>query len=266
MKKFIRKGLSLIVVMAMTSVCLFGCSGKDEAVKTSVKVNDQNSVNLEKLLSDKLGSPTDTDKNETVYVEMKADGTVTKTTVSDVLKVAGSGSIMDYTKLDNIINLSGDEQYKKEEDGNILWENKGKDIKYQGTTTETLPLDINITYFLDGKEISCDDLPGKSGELEIIYQFKNLTEDKNGNFVPFITLTGMVLDKDKFANIKIDNGKTMEHDGLEIVVGYSAPGKRPLGFLPAHPASPPSPDAGRRRLFQNEILKKAGRAIASGFL
>ena len=174
------------------------------------------------MLTGKLGDAKDTDKKETVYVEMNADGTVTKTTVSDVLKVKGKDNISDVSDLTDITNISGDEAFTTD-NGKLIWENKGKDISYQGTTTKSAPIDIKVSYYLDDKEISPEDLAGKSGKVKIVYDYTNNSKEVAGNFVPFITLTGMILD-DNFSNVTVDNGKVVDYDDNKIVVGYAAPG------------------------------------------
>ena len=153
---------------------------------------------------------------------MNADGTVTKTTVSDVLKVKGKDNISDVSDLTDITNISGDEAFTTD-NGKLIWENKGKDISYQGTTTKSAPIDIKVSYYLDDKEISPEDLAGKSGKVKIVYDYTNNSKEVAGNFVPFITLTGMILD-DNFSNVTVDNGKVVDYDDNKIVVGYAAPG------------------------------------------
>ena len=225
MKNYIHKGISLALVMTMSAWCLAGCgSTSNESEKVTKNDTVSDTANMEALLTSKVGKASDAEKNETVYVEMKPDGTVTKTTVSNVLKVSGKSNISDYSKLDNITNIGGDEKFSQDKDGNIIWENKGEDISYQGTTTEAAPIDIKITYYLDDKEIKPDDLAGKSGKIKIVYDYANNAKDEKGKFVPFLVLTGMVLDEDNFSNIQVDNGKVIEHNGTNIVVGYAVPG------------------------------------------
>ena len=193
---------------------------KRQTLGTAKETN--NEANVEALLTGKLGDAKDTDKKETVYVEMNADGTVTKTTVSDVLKVKGKDNISDVSDLTDITNISGDEAFTTD-NGKLIWENKGKDISYQGTTTKSAPIDIKVSYYLDDKEISPEDLAGKSGKVKIVYDYTNNSKEVAGNFVPFITLTGMILD-DNFSNVTVDNGKVVDYDDNKIVVGYAAPG------------------------------------------
>ena len=226
MKNYIQKGISLTLVASMVVCGFSGCGttkttdNTDKTLGTAKETN--NEANVEALLTGKLGDAKDTDKKETVYVEMNADGTVTKTTVSDVLKVKGKDNISDVSDLTDITNISGDEAFTTD-NGKLIWENKGKDISYQGTTTESAPIDIKVSYYLDDKEISPEDLAGKSGKVKIVYDYTNNSKEVAGNFVPFITLTGMILD-DNFSNVTVDNGKVVDYDDNKIVVGYAAPG------------------------------------------
>lgn len=226
MKNYIQKGISLTLVASMVVCGFSGCGTTkttDNTDKTLGTVKETNNeANVEALLTGKLGDAKDTDKKETVYVEMNADGTVTKTTVSDILKVKGKDNISDVSDLTDITNISGDEAFTTD-NGKLIWENKGKDISYQGTTTKSAPIDIKVSYYLDDKEISPEDLAGKSGKVKIVYDYTNNSKEVAGNFVPFITLTGMILD-DNFSNVTVDNGKVVDYDDNKIVVGYAAPG------------------------------------------
>ncbi len=225
MKNYVHKGISLMLVMTMSAWCFTGCgTASNDREKVTKKDTASDTANMEDLLTSKVGSAGDTDKKETVYVEMKADGTVTKTTVSNVLKISGKDNIKDYSSLDDIENLSGEEKFAKDDEGNLIWENKGENISYQGTTTEAAPIDIKITYYLDDQKIEAKDLAGKSGKVKIVYDYKNNARDEKGNFVPFLVLTGMILDGDNFSNVEVDNGKVIDHDGTDIVIGYAAPG------------------------------------------
>ena len=229
MKKCVKKSIGLMLVASMTVSSLTGCGStaeesKDTTSKNNVEKTDNSKTsNVEEILTNKMDTSKDSEKKESVYVEMDAEGNVTKTSVSDELKVSGSENITDYSNLSDIKNLSGDEKFTKSDDGKIVWENKGKNISYQGTTTEATPINVKVTYYLDGKKISPSDLAGKSGEVKIVYNYSNTAKTEDGQFVPFLALTGMVLD-DNFSNVKVDNGKVVSYDDSNIVIGYAAPG------------------------------------------
>ena len=111
------------------------------------------------------GTSSDADavyKEETVYVNADATGTIDEVTVSNWLKNSGSvsGSLTDASTLKDIKNVKGDETYS-ENNGKLVWQGDKKDICYQGTTTKKIPVGMKVTYELDGKKVSADDLEGK---------------------------------------------------------------------------------------------------------
>lgn len=173
-----------------------------------------------------------TDKTESVHVKAKPDGTPEEITVDVTLKnPGGSGAILDKTSLTDIKNTEGDEEYTQQSDGTLLWENKGANISYKGTGTEKLPVKVHLTYYLDGKEIAPEKLAGQSGKLKIRFDYENTTsqtiyvDGKNVNVkVPFVMLSALFLDEDTASNISVENGKVVDLDGQQVVIGYAMPG------------------------------------------
>lgn len=172
------------------------------------------------------------DKTETVYVKSDAKGNLREITVQTKLKNTSDGdTIEDYTNLTDIKNKEGDEAFTQNADGTIEWENHGEDITYEGTGSEELPVDVNISYELDGQPIEPEELAGKSGSLKIRFDYKNKTtqtikiEGKEEQVsVPFAVISTMLLSEDHASNIKVENGKVMDIDGQKLVVGYACPG------------------------------------------
>ena len=171
-------------------------------------------------------------KVETVYVTADANGAVNDVIVSEWLKNAeASSELSDKTDLKNIVNVKGDETYTDNGDGTVTWEAGGSDIYYQGTTDKELPVKMNITYTLDGKEISPEELAGKSGKVTIRFDYENNAKqsvDVDGKeydvYTPFAMVSGMMLDADKFTNVEISNGKVISDGGKYIVMGVAVPG------------------------------------------
>ena len=172
-------------------------------------------------------------KEETVYINAEADGTVKEITVSEWLKNSGEtsgSSIKDVSDLTEIKNTKGDEEYTQKGQ-ELTWENDGKDIYYEGKTEKGLPVTVKFTYELDGKEIKPSDLAGKSGHLKIHVTYQNntkTTKKVNGKsaelYSPFMMITGMILSTDHFSNVTVDNGKVVEDDSRNIVLGIAMPG------------------------------------------
>lgn len=172
------------------------------------------------------------DKTESVHVKAKPDGTPEEITVDVTLKnPGGSDAILDKTSLTDIKNTEGDEEYTQQSDGTLLWENKGANISYKGTGTTDLPVKVHLTYYLDGKEIEPEKLAGQSGKLKIRFDYENTTsqtihvDGKNVQVkVPFMMLSALFLDEDTATNISVENGKVVDLDGQQVVIGYAMPG------------------------------------------
>lgn len=171
-----------------------------------------------------VSAATKVEKEETVYVNQKADGTVYNITVSDWLKnVSGKGEVLDCSNLSNIQNVKGNETFKQE-DGKLIWESKGSDIYYQGKTNEKLPIGVKISYELDGKAMDSSELAGKSGRMAMIIQYKNdcILEDQID--VPFMMTSAIILPVDKFSNVNISQGKLISEGSNQILLAYGMPG------------------------------------------
>ena len=183
------------------------------------------------------GTSSDADavyKEETVYVNADATGTIDEVTVSNWLKNSGSvsGSLTDASTLKDIKNVKGDETFKASGD-TLTWNTDGEDIYYQGTTDQNLPVSVKLTYYLDGKEIKPADLKGKSGHLKIQVDYTNKekkTVSVDGKqeevYTPFVMMTGMILPNETFSNVTIDNGKVISDGSKNIVVGFGMPGMK----------------------------------------
>lgn len=179
----------------------------------------------------------DADKDESVYLISDANGNVDKTIVVDHLKNKDKkDTLEDASNLSDIENVKGKETFEQNGD-KLTWQAGGNDIYYQGTASEEPPVTQKVTYYLDGKEISPEDLAGKSGKVKIRFDYTNTTsytEEVNGEkqtvSVPFAAVTGLVLG-DGFSNVEVTNGKVEANDTSNIVIGYALPGlKDSLGI------------------------------------
>ena len=173
-------------------------------------------------------------KEESVYVNADANGNKESVTVSTWLKNSGdvSGTVKDKSNLKDIKNVKGDETYTGSGDS-MTWNTDGKDIYYQGTSDQELPVDVKLTYYLNGTETKPEDLKGKSGHLRIMVEYTNkekktVTVDGKQEevYTPFVMMTGMIMDNDNFSNVTIDNGKVISDGNRSIVVGFGMPGMK----------------------------------------
>lgn len=200
-----------------------------EADSTTDSSKDADDI-ADKLMDSVSLKDNDADKDESVYLISDANGNVNKTIVVDHLKNKDKkDTLEDASNLSDIENVKGKEKFTQSGD-KLTWQAGGKDIYYQGTATAEPPVTQKVTYYLDGKEISPEDLAGKSGKVKIRFDYTNTTsytETVNGEkqtvSVPFAAITGLVLG-DGFENIEVTNGKAEVSDSSSVVLGYALPG------------------------------------------
>lgn len=227
-------GIGTAVVLGLTACGVDNSSDKENVDKTSGNTQGETKSqkdNDTKEQSSEKQSDEEKDKTETVYAKADADGTVNEVTVNTVLKNKNEKKIQDYSNLTDIKNIKGDEEYTKQSDGTILWDNQGEDIEYEGKSSEQLPVTVQISYFLDDKEISPKELAGKSGSLKIRFDYENHTKEEtnvNGKKVelpvPFAAISALLLSEDNATNIEVKNGKVISLDGQNLIIGYACPG------------------------------------------
>lgn len=215
-----------MTALVLCAVLLFGATGaaltderaayKTEAAAPAVKHTES----------------ADISKEETVYVLAGADGAVKKIIVSDWIKnTLGAASLEDRSELSDIENINGDESYTLGGDNTYVWDAQGNDIYYQGNIEKELPVELSVTYKLDGKTVSPSVLAGKSGRVTIRFDYRNKQYDyveidgkKEKIYVPFAMLTGVLLDNERFTNVEITNGKLINDGDRIVAIGIAFPG------------------------------------------
>ena len=178
-------------------------------------------------------------KRQTVYVLAGADGSVSRILVSDWLKNPEKlQSLEDFSELSGVTNLKGDEAFS-ENGGKLTWAAEGNDIYYRGSTEKKLPVTLTVKYALNGETVSAEELAGKSGRVTMTFEYQNnetktVTVDGKSMSVkvPFVVVTGLMLDGKKFSNISVSNGKVVNDGNRSIVMGFALPGlRKALKFL-----------------------------------
>ncbi len=247
LKEFFRNKYLIKVIAGIVAFTLVGGTGvgvstvygqkitaerKAEIEKETEEVKD----NLEESINDMFSSEEsldNVDKDETVYIITDAAGNAQETIVSEWLKNNDKKkTIDDVSNLSDIENVKGDETYKENADGTITWQADGKDIYYTGTTTEKPPITQKVTYYLDGKEVTPEEIAGKTGKVKIKYEYENntsATETVDGVDydvkVPFVVISAVILDCD-CDSLNVTNGRIVSDGNKQVIIGYSMPGLR----------------------------------------
>lgn len=229
-KKNISRIASTALVLTLAGACAVAAYAKP-AGETAVP--EPVSRDVKKEAADNIGNILDkkADKEETVYVITGSDGKTERVIVSDVLRnSSGADKIKDVTTLKDIVNVKSDAPYTLDGE-NCVWNAEGEDIYYRGDCAKELPVSMEISYKLDGKEISPNELAGADGKVEITVKYVNnckMTVKTDGGEtevnVPFAVIGGTVLDNDKFRNITVSGGRIIDDGDKSVVAGIAFPG------------------------------------------
>lgn len=243
MNHTLKKGLSIVLALALllgAGGAYWLTSGKASAANASATSDadasasqgdvQEDAAETKRPVTDPNAEPS---KEETVYVVAGSDGSVEKVIVSDWLKnEGGDDTIKDESDLTDIENTSGDESFSMDPNNLKVWQADGNDIHYQGVTDKELPVAVSVSYKLDGKTVTPDELAGKSGHVTIRFDYYNTakqTVELDGKdtemYVPFVMMTGLVLD-DSFTNVEVSNGKVYSDGDRTMVAGFALPGLR----------------------------------------
>lgn len=170
-------------------------------------------------------------KDETVYSKMNNKGEKYQTIVSTQIENNEKLDLInDLSNLINIENTKGEEEFTQE--GNsLVWKANQKDIYYQGESQKDLPIECNIKYELNGKEVKAEEIVGKTGHVKVKIQYINKEEHTvniNGQeqkmYTPFVAVAGTILKNDMNKNIEISNGKVINDGSKTFVLGIALPG------------------------------------------
>ena len=179
-------------------------------------------------------------KSETVYAVMNGDGSIKSTTVSEHLySASGLANVTDKTTLTDIQNTESDAEFTQNGE-ELVWNTNDTDVYYKGNTDKALPIDVKVTYALDGQEAALEDIIGKSGHLTVTVNLKNNETgivNVNGKdrtiVTPLITAVGVILGGDA-ANVTAEHGMIESAAKSSVAAFVTLPGVKDSlsGLLP----------------------------------
>jgi len=192
-----KRNWTKVLTLVLGAVLVLGGTG---AVAYAVSNNNEAKAEKEtneiadSVAKQSLGSASAQD--ETVYVLASANGETEKIIVSDWLK-----------------------------------DDQGKDVYDQETIEKQLPVRLQVSYQLDGRDITPKELAGKSGKVTIRYDYSNqqyetveLDGKREDIYVPFTMVTGIFLDNTVFSNVEVTNAKLVNDGSHTVVIGVAMPG------------------------------------------
>lgn len=200
----LKKAGAVVLAASMLTLNLAACQSNSDSASVSA-VNDDAASNAENIITSTMNDElaintaqtlaTNT-RNQTVYVFDDASG------------------VQDHVTVNTKVTDANGETSSTNEDVN-----------------KEAPVTINVSYYLNGKEISPEDLAGQSGEVKIRFDYVNNEKETitvNGStktaYVPFTVATGLMLDSSKFTNIEVTNGKLSSVGENVVALGVAFPG------------------------------------------
>lgn len=179
------KKLKTALIGAVVAGSVLGVVGICSAVnaENTAKTGSNSSVNTNNLANQSTKLV-----DENVYVFARTDGTVRKIVSSDWTKTLD---------VDEYTNFQSDDK--------------------------KLPIEVKVSYKLNGEEISAKDLAGKSGRVTMRYEFTN-KEIVSGYYVPYAVISGLMLNNEHFKNVEVTSGKLINDGTRTIVAGIMMPG------------------------------------------
>ncbi len=165
--KAIRRSIALALVVA----CMLLAYGSAADMEAGTDVQPQEAPLAGAAVAD--------EKSEVVYATLLPDGSVREAFVVNHFVVTAPGTLRDYGKYASVHNLTSAAPISLEGDLVLVEADEGN-FYYQGNLPQAqLPWDILISYWIDGQQVSPEQVGGRSGKLEIRIQ-----TEKNKSFDP----------------------------------------------------------------------------------
>lgn len=149
-------------------------------------------------------------RDETVYAALDPSGNVRSVEIV-THRAPMKDEAVDYGKFTDFTLLDGAKP--EEQAGTLVWK-KGaldRDTYYSVTSEKKPPVDIAITYALDGKEMPASEIAGKSGEFTI-----SLSLGKTD----LMTQVSLVLPLERFSDIHTDGMKSVVGKNTRVTVTH----------------------------------------------
>ena len=165
-----------------------------------------------------FAAETPTSKEEVVYAVLDCAGNQESI---NVVNIFNEGTITDYGSYKSVKNLSTTDEITQSGDKNTI-SSDADQIYYQGTldSKTALPWTISMKYYLDGKELSADELAGKSGKLSIHFVVKQNDKCIKNFYDNYALQASFSLDSKNCSNITASDA-TIANVGTQKQLTYT---------------------------------------------
>ncbi|TGB01408.1 YhgE/Pip domain-containing protein [Halobacillus salinus] len=170
------------------------------------------------------------EKHEVVYATLDANGSQEEMYVVNNFTMEKPGDITDFGPYTSVHNLTNLEEINQS--GNkVEVTTEEEEFYYQGDLEgQDLPWDIRVSYKLDGKKVSPEELAGKDGSLEIHINTKKNKQAEDVFFNHYLMQISLTLDGDRYENIQAPEG-TVANAGKDRRVTYTVMPEKEGSFV-----------------------------------
>ena len=192
---------------------------------------------------------------ETIQTYLDADANINDSRIYEQLTLTGDGQVtvdnpVDSDGLRNLDGFGGLDA----KDGNLQQQYDVNGVARSRTVSNfdssKLPISVDVTYELDGKTVSADDLVGATGDVNVSYTVKNLTAKK----MPLTYSDGNGGTKTEVSDVSIPLVGTVVFDLPELhqraITGREHGWRRSRRYPDGVPADAVPPHRGEHRLLR----------------
>ncbi|MBU5468049.1 YhgE/Pip domain-containing protein [Virgibacillus sp. MSJ-26] len=159
-------------------------------------------------------------KDEVIYGNLDANGKTKDMYVVNTFHVTKPGKIVDYGNYSDVRNLTNLSDIEQTTDNEIQFQSDEEEFYFQGQLeNQPLPWDISITYLLDGKEVTPDELAGQSGDFEIQLKTSENKDVDSTFFENYLLQISLTLDPLVFNDIQAPEG-TEANEGKNKQISF----------------------------------------------
>lgn len=212
--KRVLAGVLLLLVLAVPVTAVPVMVNAQETEQSSGALQEQASGTL--AAADVVGSA---EKKEVVYATLDGSGTNKSAYVVNVLEGNAGETVQDFGAYEQVVNLTDTSELTQLSDSVIATLPEGE-FSYQGSLSNAqTPWNISVKYFLDGQEISPNEVAGKSGHLEITIQTSQNTSVDPRYFENYLMQITCTLPMENTTEVKTDQG-SIALSGSDVTVSF----------------------------------------------
>lgn len=159
-------------------------------------------------------------KQEVIYINLNADGSVSEICVVNIFELDEDGQIVDYGDYTALRNMTSHDRITFENQ-TVRIDTKAGKLYYEGTLNQTvIPWIFSFRYYLDGTEYKAEDIAGVDGALKITISIRQNPDCNSTFFENYALQISVTLDTELCKNIVAD-GATAANIGKNRQLTYT---------------------------------------------